>query len=183
MSVISKTKVPIFEPVIHWPFVYEKDENLKKFLLSKLINAEYASLKAPAFSSFSEKTLEQSLQKLCETLEKLTSSFTSFEFGSNVSSNLIIGSIIQPGANQVPDAEIKSVNPSIPSPNGDEASHIISHQKGKNTTTLKSLLRKISTMDTNTASNNFYKQNKLSEKSVKVRKTFGKNNTVNQSYL
>ena len=79
MSVISKTKVPIFEPVIHWPFVYEKDENLKKFLLSKLINAEYASLKAPAFSSFSEKTLEQSLQKLCETLEKLTSSFTSFE--------------------------------------------------------------------------------------------------------
>jgi hypothetical protein len=180
VSVISKTKVPAFGPEIYRPYVYEKDENLKNFLLSKLINAEYASLKAPAFSSFSEKTLEQSLQTLCKTLESLTSSFTFFESGSNLSSDFI--STTQPSTYQTPDNEVKIVNPSIPSPNGGEATEIHTNLKGKGKN-IYSILRKFSTMDNNqpqtTAHNISYKQNKSNGKSVKDRKTHGNNNTVN----
>lgn len=85
---MSKHEVPFFEPIIRKPSVFEKDENLKNFLLSKLINAEYASLKAPAFSPYTEKTLEQSIGKLCENLENLTQMFTVFDlnrFGSSLS--------------------------------------------------------------------------------------------------
>lgn len=70
--------MPKFEPYIRAPYIFKKDKNLKKFLLSKLINAEYASLRAPAFSFYSEKTLESSLQKLYENLVLSTRSFTNF---------------------------------------------------------------------------------------------------------
>lgn len=72
---ISKKDVPEFGPRIRSPFIFKKNERLKKFILSKLINAEYASLRAPAFSFYSEKTLESSLQKLYENLILSTRSF------------------------------------------------------------------------------------------------------------
>ncbi|CAF1143039.1 unnamed protein product, partial [Brachionus calyciflorus] len=76
VSVMSRKDVPYFEPLIRPPFIFEKNESLKKFLLSKLINAEFASLKAPAFSSFSEQTIRPGLQKLCVKLNQLTYKFT-----------------------------------------------------------------------------------------------------------
>lgn len=75
VSVIQKKDVPYFGPIVRPPYLFNKDENLRKFLLSKLINAEYASLKAPAFSVYSEKTLEQSMQRLYETLTISTHRF------------------------------------------------------------------------------------------------------------
>lgn len=73
---MSKKDVPFFEPVIRPPFIFEKNENLKKFILSKLINAEYASLKAPAFSSFSEQTIRPGLDRLYSKLNQLSFNFT-----------------------------------------------------------------------------------------------------------
>ena len=67
--------MPYFGPFVRKPYVFKKDENLKRFILSKLINAEYASLRAPAFSQFSEKTFKQSLNKLCENLADKTHTF------------------------------------------------------------------------------------------------------------
>lgn len=82
VSVISRKDVPYFGPYIRKPYIFKKDQNLKHFLLSKLIKAEYASLKAPAFSSFSEKTIEDSLSKLCDNLEVLTTAFTCYDLHS-----------------------------------------------------------------------------------------------------
>lgn len=73
---MSKKDVPYFGPLIRPPFIFEKNENLKKFILSKLINAEYASLKAPAFSSFSEQTIRPAIDKLSSKLNQLTFNFT-----------------------------------------------------------------------------------------------------------
>jgi hypothetical protein len=75
LSVISKKDVPYFGPYIRKPYVFKKNENLKRFILSKLINAEYASLRAPAFSTFSELTLEKSLKELCQNLVDLNRTF------------------------------------------------------------------------------------------------------------
>ena len=73
---ISKNDVPSFSPTLNAPFLYKKDLSLKKFLLTKLINAEYASLRAPAFSQFSEKTIEHSLNKLYDDLYQMSLTFT-----------------------------------------------------------------------------------------------------------
>lgn len=73
---MSRKDVNYFAPTIRRPFVFNKDVNLKKFLLSKLINAEYESLKAPAFSSFSEQTMKPALKKLCSRLNSLSCQFT-----------------------------------------------------------------------------------------------------------
>ena len=53
---------------------------MRDFLLTKLINAEYASLKAPAFSTYSEKSIEHSLSDLNDCLENLTIAFTGIDF-------------------------------------------------------------------------------------------------------
>lgn len=90
VSVISKRDVPEFGPRIRHPHIFKKDEKLKKFLLSKLINAEYASLRAPAFSFYSEKTLESSLQKLYENLILSTQAFINmFSFSPTSLAGLI----------------------------------------------------------------------------------------------
>jgi len=75
LSVVSKKDVPYFGPYIRKPYVFKKNENLKRFILSKLINAEYASLRAPAFSTFSELTLGKSLKELCQNLVDLNRTF------------------------------------------------------------------------------------------------------------
>ncbi len=59
------------------PYVFLKDENLKRFLLAKLINAERATLKSPSFNAFTKKTIQPELEKLCDDLENLTNSFYS----------------------------------------------------------------------------------------------------------
>lgn len=84
---MSKKDVPCFGPMIRFPFIFNKDSNLKKFLLSKLINAEYASLRAPAFSSFSEQTIETSLNKMYTRLSQLTLNFTWLSDQASHSSN------------------------------------------------------------------------------------------------
>ena len=45
LSVLSRKDVPYFGPYIQPPFSFKKDEMFKNFLLAKLINAEYSSLK------------------------------------------------------------------------------------------------------------------------------------------
>lgn len=80
LSIVYKKDVHYFGPYLRKPFVYTKNSNLKKFILSKLINAEYATLKAPAFSTYSEKTIEDSLVKLTDKLEMISTAFTGFEF-------------------------------------------------------------------------------------------------------
>jgi len=45
----SKYGVPPFGPIIPYPPIFKKDEQFKEFLLTKLINAECASLEAPSF--------------------------------------------------------------------------------------------------------------------------------------
>jgi hypothetical protein len=80
LSIVYRKDVQYFGPFLRKPFVYTKNSNLKKFILSKLINGEYATLKAPAFSVYSEKTIEDSLVKLTDNLDMLTTAFTGFEF-------------------------------------------------------------------------------------------------------
>ncbi len=67
--------MPYFGPYIRRPYVFKKNTNLKNFLLSKLINAEYASLRAPAFSEYSTVALTSSLDTLCQNLKDLNQKF------------------------------------------------------------------------------------------------------------
>jgi len=73
VTVVSKNGVPYFVPYIRKPYVFNKDENFKKFLYAKLINAEYASLKN--FHMFNEQIIKPTLAKTCKKLEKLTRDF------------------------------------------------------------------------------------------------------------
>ena len=82
VSVISKNDVPGIEPYIPKPCIFKKNEDLKRFLLTKLINAEYASLKAKAFKKFKVKTIGASLNKLYAQLKKLTLEFTGEDFST-----------------------------------------------------------------------------------------------------
>ena len=136
--------MPFFGPVIRKPCVFRKDANLKKFLLSKLINAEYASLKAPAFSSFSEKTLEQSLLKLSENLEDLTNSFTCHDFTNY--GNTLINFSPNNGFVQNPASSITSQT----STQGDESNNsfnlpLITNTQTSNNPNIKGVWRKFST--------------------------------------
>jgi wyosine [tRNA(Phe)-imidazoG37] synthetase (radical SAM superfamily) len=62
---LTQKEVSFFEPILHRPFAYKKDENFKKFLLTKLINADYAVLKSPAFSVHSQQIFDTNLRDLC----------------------------------------------------------------------------------------------------------------------
>ena len=75
---IYKKDVPFFEPYTQLPFVFKKDLNLKRFLLAKLINAEYSSLKAPAFSQYSMIATKSSLELLCNDLKESNDKFNNF---------------------------------------------------------------------------------------------------------
>ena len=75
--------MPYFEPFLRTPYLFKKDSNLRSYLLTKLINAEYSSLKAPAFSTYSEKSIEHSLSELTDLLENLTFTFVEFHPNSN----------------------------------------------------------------------------------------------------
>ena len=75
---IYKKDVPFFEPYTQLPFVFKKDLNFKRFLLAKLINAEYSSLKAPAFSQYSMIATKSSLELLCDDLKESNLRFNNF---------------------------------------------------------------------------------------------------------
>ena len=80
---ISKKDVPEHRPEIPVPYIFKKDEKLKRFLLSKLINAEYACLSG---NNNSEKLPENSIQKLVNTLTINSASFMSMTKSSSSSS-------------------------------------------------------------------------------------------------
>lgn len=82
ISVISKKSVQKFDPAIRKPYFFRPDLNLKHFLLTKLINAEYATLKCPAFSKHSENIIDDLLQDLKTSLDKLNIEFTNFDLNS-----------------------------------------------------------------------------------------------------
>ncbi len=67
--------MPYFGPFIRRPFVFKKNNNLKSFILAKLINAEYSSLQAPGFSQYSIVALTQSLENLTNDLRKSSLNF------------------------------------------------------------------------------------------------------------
>ena len=118
VSVISKNDVPIIEPLIPKPHVFKKNEDLKRFLLTKLINAEYASLKAKAFKKFKIETIGASLSKLYAQLKKLTFEFTGEDFSTcgNLESELKRAMNRWPSTDNVPPSPVLSG--ATPSPLG-----------------------------------------------------------------
>jgi len=50
ISISSKSGTPPFGPLLTSPAIYEKNQALRTFLLTKLINAERASFEAPSFA-------------------------------------------------------------------------------------------------------------------------------------
>ena len=58
-----------FPPILHRNVVYVRTaEQLKPFILSKLINAEYAAYRCRTFSLLQERTRCSYLKTLCENL-------------------------------------------------------------------------------------------------------------------
>jgi hypothetical protein len=93
VSVISKKGVSDHRPEIPVPYVFKKDEKLKRFLLSKLINAEYACLHLQVNSEKrkEKKTEEKSsspLSKLVDTLINKSATFMSMSTPGSSSASL-----------------------------------------------------------------------------------------------
>lgn len=86
ISIVSRNGAPYFGPYLYKPYVFVKDENLKKFIYEKLINAEYASLKL--FHSFNEQIIKPNLQRICDKLIDLTQIFNSFKRNELISPSL-----------------------------------------------------------------------------------------------
>jgi RAP1 GTPase activating protein 1 len=86
LSIVSRNGAPYFGPYLYKPYVFLKNDNLKKFLYAKLINAEYASLKL--FHSFNEQIIKPQLQRLCDKLFDLTQKFNSFKPNESLSPSL-----------------------------------------------------------------------------------------------
>ena len=64
---VARKDVPCFGPYIKKPYIFVINESLKNFILSKLINAEYASLRAKS-NTLIFKILKKYIQliKQCE---------------------------------------------------------------------------------------------------------------------
>ena len=95
--------MPYFGPSIRKPFIFKRSANLRRFILAKLINGEYASLRAPAFSVYSEKVLEDLLASLCHSLEHFTDTFLNFEtlstqYSVSRSAAAVAAAAVSPGA-------------------------------------------------------------------------------------
>ena len=72
---LYKHDVPYFNPFIRKPYVFLKNDNLKRFLIAKLINAEYAILQSESFRPFIEKAVKPDLINLYKTLDFITIGF------------------------------------------------------------------------------------------------------------
>ncbi|XP_061112833.1 rap1 GTPase-activating protein 1 isoform X1 [Conger conger] len=68
VSVTARDDVPFFGPALPDPAVFRKGPELHEFLLTKLINAEYACYKADKFAKLEERTRTALLETLYEEL-------------------------------------------------------------------------------------------------------------------
>ncbi len=75
VGVTAKTDVPYFGPSMPSPAVFRKGPRLKEFLLTKLINAQNACLKAEEFSKLEQRTRSTLLANLEEELAEKTIDF------------------------------------------------------------------------------------------------------------
>jgi len=65
VAICSKRDVPPFGPAIHNTSIFKKDIHFRDFLLTKLLNAERASMVAPIFSKKMEYARKQLLTYMC----------------------------------------------------------------------------------------------------------------------
>ncbi|XP_061457059.1 rap1 GTPase-activating protein 1 isoform X4 [Rhineura floridana] len=68
VSVTARDDVPFFGPLLPSPAVFRKGPDFQDFLLTKLINAEYACYKAEKFAKLEERTRVALLETLYEEL-------------------------------------------------------------------------------------------------------------------
>ncbi|XP_061640034.1 rap1 GTPase-activating protein 1 isoform X6 [Phyllopteryx taeniolatus] len=68
VSVTARDDVPFFGPALPDPAIFRKGPELREFLFTKLINAEYACYKAEKFSKLEERTRSALLETLYEEL-------------------------------------------------------------------------------------------------------------------
>ncbi|XP_051895145.1 rap1 GTPase-activating protein 1 isoform X4 [Pristis pectinata] len=68
VSVTARDDVPFFGPTLPDPAVFKKGPEFQEFLLTKLINAEYACYKAEKFAKLEERTRSALLETLYEEL-------------------------------------------------------------------------------------------------------------------
>ncbi|XP_061893562.1 rap1 GTPase-activating protein 1 isoform X7 [Entelurus aequoreus] len=68
VSVTARDDVPFFGPALPDPAVFKKGPELREFLFTKLINAEYACYKAEKFAKLEERTRSALLETLYEDL-------------------------------------------------------------------------------------------------------------------
>ncbi|XP_060115324.1 rap1 GTPase-activating protein 1 [Heteronotia binoei] len=69
VSVTARDDVPFFGPQLPNPAVFRKGPEFQEFLLTKLINAEYACYKAEKFAKLEERTRTALLETLYEELQ------------------------------------------------------------------------------------------------------------------
>jgi len=70
VTVASRDDVPFFGPTLPQPSVFIKDLEFREFILTKLINAEYACYKAERFSKLKERTRSALLENLYQDLHQ-----------------------------------------------------------------------------------------------------------------
>ncbi len=69
MTLVTRDDIETFPPILHRNVVYVRNtEHLKPFILSKLINAEYAAYHCRTFALLQERTRCSYLKTLCENL-------------------------------------------------------------------------------------------------------------------
>jgi hypothetical protein len=69
MALVARDGIESFPPTLHRNVVYVRNaEQLKPFILSKLINAEFAAYRCRTFSLLQERTRCSYLKTLCENL-------------------------------------------------------------------------------------------------------------------
>ncbi|XP_032903729.1 rap1 GTPase-activating protein 1 isoform X7 [Amblyraja radiata] len=68
VSVTARDDVPFFGPTLPDPAIFKKGPEFHKFLLTKLINAEYACYKAEKFAKLEERTRSALVETLYEEL-------------------------------------------------------------------------------------------------------------------
>ena len=75
VSTVSRKEVPYSGPYLRPPFTFQKTAALKRLLLSKLVNAEFASLDAPGFSQYTLAGFRDALAALAAALRPLALHF------------------------------------------------------------------------------------------------------------
>ncbi|GBM21784.1 Rap1 GTPase-activating protein 1 [Araneus ventricosus] len=91
VSVTFREDVPFFGPPLPNPPVLKKSPEFRTFLLSKLVNAEIASLKAKKFASLERRTRDSLLQALHDTLFERTIDFCGFSVPSSNNKSEMMG--------------------------------------------------------------------------------------------